>query len=348
MKVLLIHPRFAQLGGLESRLINYADYFASRSHEVHIACRRYDKHLVKQNMFIHRFQPLFFNAHNKNYLFNKKLEKWNKPDFDFELSLGRTTIQKNILAPATHKGYMMGIGKTVLTRADERYIEMDLQGYQTSEHIFAASAMVKNEVVNLYGINESKVHILYPPFNAALHKKYSEDEKKKIRKKYGLPENKIFHLFVSSSHALKGIELLEKVFGKLTDTNHVLLVIGKPIKSNLPNVYSLGYFNLVSEAYALGNYILHPSKYDAFAQVITEALYHELPVVVSPTTGAKEILNEKTGIVAPNREVDTWIEIIRSLSSNTFDISPSFILDMGLDLESHMRQMLAVNGISLE
>lgn len=347
MKVLLIHPRFAKLGGLEQRLINYADYFLSHQSEVHIACRRFEKQLVKPGINIHRFQPLLFNSTNKNLLFNQKLEKWDKPHFDFELSLGRTTIQKNILAPATHLGFMNGIQKNKKTKADELYIEMDRIGYQSSEFIWAASQMVKEEIIRFYGINNDKIHVLYPPFDPNKHLAFTSEEKKQLRRKHQLPADKIYHLFVSSSHQLKGIDLLTKVFQKLKDSSHVLLVIGEKFTPSSPNIISLGYYDNIRMAYALGDYLLHPSQYDAFAQVVTEALHHQIPAIVSDNTGAKEILTEETGVIIKERDVDAWIETISSLPEKKFNIPKNIIFQLGLDINSHVQQMMRINNVSL-
>jgi glycosyltransferase involved in cell wall biosynthesis len=347
MKVLLIHPRLARSGGLENRLLNYTHYFLSKGCEVHIACRRADKNLIKPGMVIHKFAPLLPGKHSKNFIFNQKLEKWKKPVFDFELSLGRTTVQKNILAPATHQGFIRGLNKTTLTASDELYISMDQQGYNTSQHIFAASNKVKNEIIEFYGIPEKKIEVLYPPFNTQNHQQYTEDEIYAIRDEFKLKANKTYYLFVSNSHDLKGLNILMAVFEQLKNSPHTLLVIGKPFRSTLSNVISMGYFVNMSKAYALGDYLLHPSYYDAFAQVVTEALYHGLPVVVSPNTGAKEIITPQLGILAGDFNPDTWVEIILSLKNQPFQIPRNLITNLQLDLPSHIHKMLSVNGISL-
>lgn len=346
MKVLLIHPRLARLGGLENRLLNYTHYFLSKGCEVHIACRRADNNLIKPGMVIYKFAPLFQFRHSKNFIFNQKLEKWKKPVFDFELSLGRTTIQKNILAPSTHQGYLRGTNKTTLNANDELDINMDQQGYNASQHIFAASNMIKKEIIEFYGIPEKKIEVLYPPFNTQNHKQYTEDEIYAIRKEFKLKVDKTYHLFASNSHNTKGLNILLDVFKRLKNSPHTLLVFGKPFRSTLSNVISMGYFTNMSKAYALGDYLLHPSHYDAFAQVVTEALYHGLPVVVSPQTGAKEIITPQLGILAPDFNPDTWVEIILSLKNRTFQIPQNLITDLQLDLSSHMQKMLSVNGIS--
>jgi glycosyltransferase involved in cell wall biosynthesis len=335
------------MGGLEARLLNYTDFFLQQGWEVHIACRQVDKKVVPPGVILHKFRPLLAAQGKKNLRFNQALQKWKKPAFDFELSLGRTSIQKNVLAPATHKGYLAALGQTTLQKDDLLQIQMDQAAYNTSAHIFACSKMIRNELITMYQVPEHKVHVLYPPFNPLRHHPFTEDEKIAARKKWGLAPHKIYHVFVSVSHERKGLPLLLEVFKKLTGTAHELLIIGHPVKTDLPNVKSLGFFKETRMAYALGNYLLHPALYEPYGQVINEALHHQIPAIVSKNTGAGEILTPAYGRVMDSFNPDEWYEMIKNLPSRDFKIPPHVMEDLGLDLTHHMRQMLLVNGISL-
>ncbi len=342
-KALLIHPRLARMGGLETRLINYSEYFIQKGWELHIACKNADKSVVPPQAIIHKFPVWFTSMGEKNYRFNKKLTHWKKPVFDFELSLGRSTIQKNILAPADHKGYLKAIGKNQLTKDDILQIKMDQEGYDASENIFACSQMIKNELIELYNVPENKIHVLYPPFNPKTN--IIDNDKGAIYKKFNLPEGKIYHLFVSTSHERKGLPLLLEVFKNLQNTNHHLLIIGHKINTGLSNVHSLGFLHNTSLAFSIGNYLLHPALYEPYGQVINEALHYQLPVIVSNRTGASEILQPDFGWVAPNLEVDTWYNMILQLPQTTFNIPDDLMKKKAIDLDSHMQYMLRINRL---
>lgn len=348
MKALLIHPRLAKLGGLESRLFNYTDYFLNLGWEVHIACRKANMKEVKPGVIVHQFPTPFASQFSKSYRFNKRLEKWKKPSFDFELSLGRTSIQKNILAPASHRGYMVALHKKTITKDDQMQIDMDIKGYSSSTHIFACSSMVKKELIELYNQPESKVHVLYPPFNSANHKRFSDVEKQKIRAEYNLDPSKIYHLFISASHERKGLPILINAFEKLKDSPHTLLIIGPNSNYSSSNVKSLGFFKDPRVVYALGDYLLHPAIYEPYGQIINEALHHQLPVVVSRNTGASEIIKPEYGIIASDYTTDNWVQLIKGLPHQTFHIPPTLMIDLGMDLATHMNRMLAANGIKIE
>jgi glycosyltransferase involved in cell wall biosynthesis len=347
MKVLLIHPRLARSGGLETRLFNYIEYFQKKGAEVHIACRRSNREDLLPGMTVHKFNPIFVPHKKANYYFNQKLEKWKKPVFDFELSLGRTTIQKNILAPATHKGYMRAMHKMMISPDDQMQIDMDHAGYNASENIFACSGTIKKELIELYHVPENKIQVLYPPFNIEKHQRLADIDKQEIRNKYGLPAGKIFHLFVSTSHERKGLPLLLEVFKKLKGTPHTLLIIGNKVNISHPNIISMGYFPDPQIAFALGNYLLHPAKYEPYGQIVNEALHHQIPVIISVNTGAGEILKPDYGWIAPDYAIETWVEMIKKLPGTNFNIPSTLLDDLGFGLNDHMQKMLQVNGLKL-
>lgn len=347
MKVLLIHPRLARSGGLETRLFNYAEYFIKKGVEVHIACRKVKQEDVLPGMIVHKFNPIFVSHKKANYFFNLRLEKWDKPAFDFELSLGRNTIQKNILAPATHRGYINALHKKTITADDQMQIDMDQRGYDSSENIFACSGMIKKELIDLYQVPEKKISILYPPFNIHGHKRFADMDKQGLRYDYRLPDNRIFHLFVSTSHERKGLPLLLEVFKKLQGTPHTLLIVGNPVQISHPNIISLGYFPNPLLAFALGDYLLHPAIYEPYGQIVNEALHHRIPVIISNNTGAKEILKPSYGTVAPDLSVDTWLALIKELPGKVFDIPTDLMDKLHLGVEDHMGKMLSKNGISI-
>lgn len=344
-KVLLIHPRLARLGGLEARLFNYTDYFLEKGWEVHIACRKADMMEVKPGVIVHKFPTPLASQLTKSYRFNQRLEKWKKPVFDFELSLGRTTVQKNILAPATHRGYINALHKKTLTKDDIMQIELDQRGYDASEYIFACSTMVKNEMMDLYRVPENKIHVLYPPFNPATHQRFTAEEKATLRAEYKLDPNKIYHLFISSSHERKGLPLLQSAFGKLKNSPHCLLVVGPETVTTSENVISLGFFKDPRNVYALGDYLLHPATYEPYGQIVNEALHHQIPVIVSKNTGASEIIKPAYGQVAKDFIPENWVELIKDLPEQIFNIPSSLMVDLGIDLDSHMKKMLAANGL---
>lgn len=329
MKVLLIHHRFARMGGLEQRLFNYIEYFQSIGAEVHVACRKVNRKQVPSGVIVHTFPVFPFPRIYKRHRFNERLKKWKKPAFDFELSLERTSIQKNVLAPSNHKGYLKALGKTRLSKDDVLQISLDEQAFQHSEHIFACSEMIKNELIHLYQIPSEKISVVYPPYNFSKRMSNFQDQKY-WQAHFNLPTNKIYHLFISTSHERKGLPLLLEVFKELQNTQHVLLVVGHSSKSNLSNVIDLGYLENTSPALSACDQLVHPAIYEPFGQIIVEALAHRKPVLVSPHVGAKELLPDEFIVEKYNNEA--WLSRItaplKSLDSTFYNLETQLALSV--------------------
>lgn len=337
MKVLLIHHRFARMGGLEQRLFNYIEYFQSIGAEVHVACRKVNRSQVPKGVIVHTFPVIPFPSIYKRYRFNERLKKWKKPHFDFELSLERTSIQKNVLAPSNHKGYLKALGKTTLSKDDLLQISLDEQAFNTSEKIFACSNMVKNELIDLYQIPESKIKVVYPPFNFSKRVENYEDQAF-WQKHFQLPEGKIYHLFISTSHQRKGLPLLLEVFEKLENTHHVLLIVGHPSKSNLKNVIDLGYLQNTSPALSACDTLVHPAIYEPFGQIVTEALAHNKLILVSTNVGAKEIIaTPPHKIISINNKAE-WLDVIHLITKDNVKTQMQDL--KGFTLEKHIELLI--------
>lgn len=339
MKVLLIHHRFARMGGLEQRLFNYIEYFQSIGAEVHVACRKVNKKQIPRGVKVHTFPVFPFPSYSKRYRFNEQLKKWNKPHFDFELSLERTSIQKNVLAPSNHKGYLKALGKTTLSKDDELQISLDEQAFKSSEHIFACSEMIKNELIDLYQIPQDKISVVYPPYNFSNRVENFKDQKY-WQSYFKLPENNIYHLFISTSHERKGLPLLLEIFKELQSTNHKLLVVGHPSKSNLSNVIDLGYLKNTSPAISACDQLLHPAIYEPFGQIIVEALAHNKPVFVSPNVGAKEILSQQ--FIASSFSKDEWKNKILQFLRNNSTYKNIQLEETKFSISHHLKTILTL------
>ncbi|MCD8529117.1 MAG: hypothetical protein LRY27_03980 [Chitinophagales bacterium] len=115
MKVALIHIRYIYKGGLESRLFNYIDYFLKRGDEVHLFTSKISPDIIPPpNLHIHLINLKHIFKPIRNFFFDKKLKKaLNRKEFDFILSLERTSRQFHVIAPSTHKGYLVAKQKNI-------------------------------------------------------------------------------------------------------------------------------------------------------------------------------------------------------------------------------------------
>lgn len=343
LKVALIHYRLIQFGGLETRLKNYIRFFHERGDVVHVLCAKYNPIIeLPKDVKVVQLGAGLLPKPFRQGRFDARLGRYMKRHrYDFSLSLGRTSHQQFILCPGNHLGYLHKMNNKPASINDLEQIRMDRRGFHHSQIIFAASEMIRNELISLYHVHPDKVKILYPPLNTTNYTTPTREEKRSARLALNWDTNHRFFLFVSTGHERKGLPLLLSIFEKLTDTNNHLIIMGLPeVHSSLPNVHYAGYQSNPRPYYLAADALLHPSVYEPYGQIVAESLASHTPVIISDQVGASELVNEMEGIILPPKSADKWEETIREFNPHNFAISPTFAFDKKITLSHHMQKML--------
>ncbi len=296
MKIALIHIRYIYKGGLETRLFNYIDYFLKRGDEVHLFTSKISPDVVPpKDLHIHFINLKLIPKPVRNFFFDKKLKKvLNRNEYDFILSLERTSRQYHVIAPSTHKGYLVAKNHFYYDFVDMLQVYLDKKAFSSAKRVYACSEMIKAETIAYYGIKPSHVKVLYPPVN--LEKFNMSLSKEDAQKRYGLSKENKYFLLVSTSHKRKGLDILLEVFKELP-SNHILLVAGTDFDAPRENIKSLGFIKDIEHLYRAVDFLLHPAVYEPFGQIVTEAFASHVPVIISSKVGAKELVNAQRGIV---------------------------------------------------
>lgn len=340
MKVALIHIRYIYKGGLETRLFNYIDFFLKRGDEVHLFTSKKAPEIIPpDNLKVHLINVRKYPKPFRNFFFDKKLKrKITRENYDFILSLERTTRQYHVIAPSSHKGYLKAQNKFLSDPIDWMQIYLDKNAFSNAKVVYACSTMVKDEIVKYYAIESEKIKVLFPPTNT--EKFNIEISKTEARDKWKLKDDKIYFLLVSTSHKRKGLNVLLEVFRELNSEKYILLVAGSNFESPFENVKSLGFVKDMSSLYRAVNFTVHPAIYEPFGQIVVESLACETPVVVSSNVGAKELINEDIGEVVEGLDIDIWKEkLIEVATKSYFKSKDSFKIN-NLSLDTHMKKML--------
>ena len=344
MKIAIIHYRFIHHGGLETRLKNYVNYLASRGHELTVICAKYDPTItVDENVKIVQLQlgwvPKIFRMLYFNYQLGKFMRQHS---FDFRLSLGRTSHQDAVLCPGNHLGYLKAIKKKTKNISDILQIYLDKEAFKKTSIILAASEMIKEELIQYYHVDQNKILVLYPPLNTNKFYPPNQTERKNLRIKWNFKEGIHYFLFVSVGHQRKGISLLLEIFKKLKDEPVKLLIAGYPeVKTTLPHVQHLGFVKEMREIYIISDFLIHPSRYEPYGQIVAEALECNTPVIISKKVGAKEIVDKNEGIIIENFDVNLWVEKIKILQRDQFNIKRNSSQIKKLTLQNHMEKLMA-------
>lgn len=275
--------------------------------------------------------------------FNWRLPKiLSRLQFDLSLSLGRTVSGQMVLCPGNHKGYLKAIGRKVMRPNDLINHWLDVRAYRKNRLILAASKMMIEEMAAYYKVPEEKMELLYPPLNTSEFIYTQHTDKAALREKYNLPLDQKIFLFVSVGHKRKGFALLRKVFGELTGHPFLLLIAGATVPEGklLPNIRQLGFVRQMKEIYQAVDFTVHPAVYEPFGQIVPESLQCNTPVIVSSRVGAKELLDNHTGIVVDTLEPSDWKGAVLKAVQQDFHIPPDFATIKKITLQDHMQRML--------
>ncbi len=343
MRVAIIHMKYGFKGGLETRLHNYVNYFLARGDEVTVICTKIEPgvvvpdgvhiELVDVKIIPKPIRLLFFNFGTRKVLEDKK--------FDFCFSMGRTYVQRHVIAPNTHRGYLKAKKQWLTDPSDWLQLWLDKRTFAEAKWIYACSKMTRQEVIGLYGTSPEKVLVAYPPLDTEKFNQAGKMDQAKWKHQFGLDADKQTFAFVSTSHQRKGIEILLNVFDDLIDEPIQLAIAGSDDYYGRTNVKALGFVKNMEELYWAADVTLHPAIYEPYGQIASESLACGTPIFVSEDTGAKEVVSKGTGLVLPTHSFSQWKEAIKSSQPSAYDIPTDFAARNGLSLAQHMNVLLS-------
>ena len=176
--------------------------------------------------------------------------------------------------------------------------------FRSSREIIATSEKVKEEMLLYYGHLGIKEKITVVP-NPTDVKRFNREVRLKLRegarREFGIEEGEVALGFASSNFTLKGLRQLIEALQLLPQKFKLIVAGGRNPKGFLKEAQRLGvekrvkFLGKVKEMekfYSAVDVLTHPSFYDTFGNVVTEALSMGVPVVCSRETGAKDFVKE--------------------------------------------------------
>lgn len=181
-----------------------------------------------------------------------------------------------------------------------------------SHKVIACSKEVKREIMKYYNINEQKICVIY---NSADINKFRIMQKKKSRKKLGLPLDKRLVLWVGQNKWRKGFDIAQKVVDELGQDIHLISTV---VEDDFKRYIRLG--RLPNEnmplLYNSANLLLFPSRYEGHPLVVLEALACGLPVVTSKSSNVEIIENGKQGYIIDSMNANDYIGHTKKILEN--------------------------------
>lgn len=209
----------------------------------------------------------------------------------------------------------------IFERYPEQFNAIDVRIYRykfryacrNADKVIAISKQTKEDIINFYKIPEEKITICYQSCNPAFAEIISDEEKRRIKKLYNLPDR--FLLYVGSIIERKNLLTICKALHQLKDKLDIpLIVIGDggaykqqvqqfvndnglqhqvrflsddPTVKALPTYQSAADFPAI---YQQALCMIYPSIFEGFGIPVLEALWSKTPVITSnisclPETG---------------------------------------------------------------
>lgn len=215
------------------------------------------------------------------------------------------------------------------------------------DKIIAISQHSYNDLVDLYKVNPQKITLIHNSLKD-IYKPLSEAKKLRIKHMFNISSDMINIVFAGRIEEIKGVYILIKAFELvLAKYKNIRLYMAgdghwPPVMnaacSSCSNISYTGFLTK-KELYGLYSVVdigIVPSIHEEFGYVAIEMMMHNLPIIVSNSTGLAEIVeHEKTGLITNIKNGK------RHFNSSARNLAENIIR---LIEDPDLRQILAVKG----
>lgn len=370
MKIAVIRQKYSDFGGAERYTAALIESLLKAGHEVHVFANEWkmkDDGLKDRSIIFHHVPMLKGLSVLQVMSFAVNVRRLLKrQQFDIIHSFERTLYQDIYRAgDGCHREWLKQRrkidppGKSIFHRINPLHIALlwiEKQIFKEGNYkaIMANSLRGKKEIVDLYGVPENKIYVIY---SAVDSKRFTVDngqeKKQKLCRQFGInPDNPLL-LFVGSGFQRKGLPVTLQALALLPFPAH-LIVVGKERLSPYQrlakklgvdsSVTFTGPIPDVAPFYAGADLFIFPTIYEPFSNVCLEAMAAGLPVVTSRINGASEVLIEgENGCIVEDpfnaKEIAAKIQQGLTISKARLVETNGNILQK-LTWENHIRQVL--------
>ncbi len=245
--------------------------------------------------------PKFLPSWLRVLIFN--IQVCNNKKDDLYFSLERISCPDIYRAgDGVHKVFINVEKKSRWNLLHSVYIYLEEKCFKNAKKIVANSNMIKQQIIDTYGIKEEKIEVIYN--GISLEKPNFQISYTHVKKEYLIQKEngeKIF-LYVGSGFKRKGVEEFLTILSKLRFRNFKAFIVGKEKKIgyyqkltkelNLESkVIFTGPRSDVKDFYTISDIFLFPTRYEPFSNVVLEAMNYSNVVITTKQNGASEILD---------------------------------------------------------
>ncbi len=320
MKIAVVIPKYGLVGGAEGFAYELTERLAEREGlEIHLFANQWRS--GNTSITFHKIPiipfPRFMRPISFAYFSNKRT---CFKDYDLVHSHDRIfRMDIFTMHGIPHKTWIKEVRGKLLSLFDRSMVWVEENAIMGSHipMILPVSSLVKDELLKLYNIPESKIRVIHPGVSPERFSVLDQETcRHEIRQRHGLSSSDVVVLFVGMNFEIKRLELVLKGIANLVakgnrGSNLKLLVVGKGEKKRyLAMARELGIVNRVIFAgvtqevekyYLASDIFAMPSRFDTFGLAVLEAMMARLPVIIAQMVGAKDLIDSGVqGFVLPD------------------------------------------------
>jgi len=342
--------RFGAGGGLERYALDIAAAIAARSlRPLAVYARKFDAaEAGGKAIEAHRINVSLLPGKWRDHVFSWRLQALKRHS-DVLIGCNRVRGADLAICGGTHRGYLAARGKAP-GLADRWQIRLESDQYAGASTVVAHSALMRRELVSLYGVPEDRIALLYPPVDTRRFTPVDTAERQALRRRHGFTDEEVVFLFPSSGHARKGLDLLARHFAALHAASKLpitLAVAGRPVGRKLPCVREMGYVRDIESLYRTADFTILASDYEPFGLVGVESVLCGTPLVFADNIACLEVIKPEAVLAFSRQHDDSVAGALREAVRRARDgqarlESPLDLLGYDPDVGRHAEALMAL------
>jgi glycosyltransferase involved in cell wall biosynthesis len=204
------------------------------------------------------------------------------------IALSQTSASDIAICGGTHPGFLEAMQRRPRWK-DRLAIGLERRHFGNAALVVAHSQLMASQLQRFYGIGADKVRVLYPPVDTQRFRPVPAAQRRVLRARLGLPEDRAVFLLASTGHARKGLDLLVQALGH-SPLPVLLVVAGRPAGIDAPNLRYLGYRTDMQDVYHAVDCTVMASRFEPFGLVGIESVLCGTPLIGATGMGCMEVI----------------------------------------------------------
>ena len=297
MKIGVSSNALKHSGGLERYAMDLVRGLSARDLRPAFFARKFDLSVPESGMVERRrIDVSFLPGKLRDRWFSWRLHALRRrAGVDVLIGCNRVDSSEIAICGGTHRGFLAAMGRRP-RRSDNWQIALESRQYENAEVVVAHSELMRTELRQLYGVDDAKIRVLFPPVEAAQFSAVDDDTRRAWRRQFGFADNEVVLLFPSSSHERKGLPLVEAALRDLPP-DIVVAVAGRAPGRASERMRYVGYVKNIEQAYGATDFTILASKYEPFGLVGVESVRCGTPVIFPSDLGCCDVIAEPAKFV---------------------------------------------------